>query len=109
MADSESDTEAEEILAPTLVVLAAGLSELLTRRWYRPIPVMAISGLAAVMYVAVSVAVIERRENPFPNAGWTMIFVHLNGVALTAVALVAASTLLAASTSRSSPVPETRQ
>lgn len=92
-----------------VVVLAAGLGELLTRRWYRPIPVMAISGLAAVMYVAVSVAVIERRENPFPNAGWTMIFVHLNGVALTAVALVAASTLLAASTSRSSPVPEPRQ
>ena len=92
-----------------LVVLAVGSGELLTRRWYRPIPVIAISGLVAAMYVAVSVAVIERRDNPFPNAGWTTVFVDLNGVALTAVALVAASTLIAPLSGRTRSLSESAQ
>jgi hypothetical protein len=75
------------------VVLAAGGCEIGARRLWRPIPVTAVVGLVAATWVGVSVAVIERRDSPFPNAGWTVLFEHLNGMALAAVALVAASTL----------------
>jgi hypothetical protein len=76
------------------VVLGVAASQLVVYRRGRPVRIMAMSGLGMAAYVAVAVAVIERRKAPFPNAGWTNSFEHLNGLALTAVALVAASTML---------------
>ena len=75
-------------------VLGVGTCELASRRWGLRVPVLAIAGIAAAAYVAIAVAFIERRDAPFPGAGWTTSFEHLNGLALSAVALVAASTLL---------------
>jgi arabinofuranan 3-O-arabinosyltransferase len=76
------------------VVLGVGAGQLAMYRRGRPVRIMAMSGLGMAAYVAIAVAVIERRKAPFPNAGWTNSFEHLNGLALTAVALVAASTML---------------
>ncbi len=83
-----------------VVVLAAGGCELLARRRWRPIPVTAVLGLAAAVWVGVSVTAIERRDSPFPDAGWTVAFDHLNGLALVAVALVATSTVISSQNSR---------
>lgn len=77
-----------------LAVFAIGACEVLVRRWFRPVSLTAIAGLAAAAFVAASVAVIERRDTPFPDAGWTTLFDHLNALAISAVALVAVSTLL---------------
>jgi arabinofuranan 3-O-arabinosyltransferase len=56
--------------------------------------VLAVSGTLLAAFVAASVVVIERRDAPFPNAGWTTAFDHLHAMMLTAVVLVAASTFI---------------
>lgn len=76
------------------IALAIGACELTVRMWVRPVPLLAIAGIGAAVYVAVAVAFIERRDAPFPGAGWTTSFEHLNGLALSACALVVASALL---------------
>ncbi len=56
------------------------------RRWRRGLE--AIGWLAASV-VAVWVYWIERRDAPFPNAGWTTAFEHLNTLALFALVTIA--------------------
>jgi len=57
-------------------------------RWWQRRP-LELCGVAAAAAVAIAVVVIERRERPWPDAGWTLEFDHLNGLALVAVVLVA--------------------
>ncbi len=64
----------------------------LLARWQ--VRVMEFVGLACAIAVAVSVVWIERREAPVPNAGWTVPFEHLNGLALFAVLAIAAGSYL---------------
>lgn len=66
------------------------------RRWRPPWSTrwFELGGLVAAGYVAVAAVVIERREQPFPDAGWTIPFEGLNGVALTALVLLAVGTAL---------------
>jgi energy-converting hydrogenase Eha subunit G len=90
-------------------VLGIGSCELAARRWARPVRLLAVSGIAGAAYVAIAVAFIERRDAPFPGAGWTTSFEHLNGLALSAVALVAASALLAPVTDQSKMLPQSGQ
>jgi arabinofuranan 3-O-arabinosyltransferase len=84
-------------VGPLWGVVALGVAAgQLAMHWRgRPIRVMAITGIGMAACTAVAVAVIERRDAPIPNAGWTNSFEHLNGLALTAVAIVAASNMLA--------------
>jgi arabinofuranan 3-O-arabinosyltransferase len=90
-------------------VLGIGSCELAARRWARPVRLLAVSGIAGAAYVAIAVTFIERRDAPFPGAGWTTSFEHLNGLALSAVALVAASALLAPVTDQSKMLPQSGQ
>jgi arabinofuranan 3-O-arabinosyltransferase len=55
-----------------------------------------LTGVVLAVAVAVSVLWIERRERPYPNAGWTIPFDHLNGLALFAVLALTVGTVLAA-------------
>ncbi|WP_394937454.1 hypothetical protein [uncultured Ilumatobacter sp.] len=77
-----------------VIALCVAAGQLATYWRGRPIKVMAIMGIGMAAYTAIAVAVIERRDAPVPNAGWTSAFEHLNGLALTAVAVVAASNML---------------
>jgi hypothetical protein len=45
--------------------------------------------------VAVAVVVVERSERPFPNAGWTVDFQHLNGLAVFATLALAVGAMFA--------------
>ncbi|MEM9513479.1 MAG: alpha-(1-_3)-arabinofuranosyltransferase family protein [Actinomycetota bacterium] len=56
------------------------------RRWRRGFEVV---GWLAASMTAVWVYWIERRDAPFPNAGWTTAFDHLNALALFAVVAIA--------------------
>lgn len=47
-------------------------------------------GVVVAGIVAVAVVVLARRDMPYPNAGWTETFDHLNGLALFALVCVAA-------------------
>ncbi|NND75551.1 MAG: DUF3367 domain-containing protein [Ilumatobacter sp.] len=49
-------------------------------------------GVVAVAAIAVAVIAIERREQPFADAGWTLLVDHLNGIAVFAVLLLAVGT-----------------
>jgi arabinofuranan 3-O-arabinosyltransferase len=51
------------------------------------------AGTLLAVGVSVMVVVIERRDAPFPNPGWTATFDHLHGAMLTAVFLVTAAAL----------------
>ncbi|MEO1059416.1 MAG: hypothetical protein AAFY28_21120, partial [Actinomycetota bacterium] len=68
--------------AAALAIWAFGIG----RRWRRGFEVV---GLLAAVVVAVWVYWIERRDAPFPNAGWTTAFDHLNTMALFAVVAIA--------------------
>ncbi len=56
--------------------------------WWRRRP-LELCGLLATVAVALSTIVIERRNRPWPNAGWTESFDQLHGLALAGVLLVA--------------------
>ncbi len=77
-----------------IVVAVICAAELALRHRGLTVPLLAPAGIAAAVYVGIAVALIERRDAPFPNAGWTVAFDHLHGLALAAVALVALSALL---------------
>lgn len=77
-----------------LVALAVAAAEHALRHVGRWRPILAASGLLLAALVAVSVVFVERREAPFPNAGWTTTFDHLHGLMLTSIALVVASTFV---------------
>jgi arabinofuranan 3-O-arabinosyltransferase len=77
-----------------LLALAVAAAEHALRHVGRWRPILAASGLLLAALVAVSVVFVERREAPFPNAGWTTTFDHLHGLMLTSIALVVASTFV---------------
>jgi arabinofuranan 3-O-arabinosyltransferase len=77
-----------------LVPAAAAL--LLRRRWRWGGRIFEVTGLALALAVACSVLWVERRDRPFPNAGWTTAFDHLNGRAAFAVIAVAVGAVFAA-------------
>jgi arabinofuranan 3-O-arabinosyltransferase len=56
---------------------------------HRRLRVMELVGLGAAVATAIAVVVIERRDQPIPNAGWTLAFDHLNGLALFGLLAVA--------------------
>lgn len=76
-----------------LVAGALATADIVISR-HRPRPLLAASGTLMVVAGAVGVVVIERRDAPFPNAGWTTAFDDLHGLVLVGVLLVAASTLV---------------
>ncbi len=53
------------------------------------------TGLALAGAAALGVMAIERRDRPFPNAGWTDAFDQLNGLAVLAVLAVAVGAMFA--------------
>ncbi len=75
------------LIAPVwgiIAVVPAALTVWSSRRprrfpWSRPLEVI---GLATACAVAVSALWIERSRRPFPDAGWTLQFDHLNGLAV---------------------------
>ncbi len=69
-------------------LLAGALAARLRRPWLRHVGRFDVLGVAMVAVVAVAVILIERREHPFPDAGWTLLVDHLNGLAIFAMLLV---------------------
>ena len=68
-------------VAPAAVALWAG-------RRPRPWPVdraLELIGLTGAIAVVISALLIERSQRPVPDAGWTLAFDHLNGLAICAV------------------------
>jgi arabinofuranan 3-O-arabinosyltransferase len=57
-------------------------------------------GLSASIAVAISVLLIERSQRPYPNAGWTLEFDHLNGLAAFAVLSMAVGAMFGSDTER---------
>jgi arabinofuranan 3-O-arabinosyltransferase len=76
-----------------LVVAAASVA--LARVPRAPSRLVEWSGVGAAVVVAVSVLWIVRRDRPFPNAGWTLAFDHLNGLAVYAAIAVAVGAMFA--------------
>jgi len=74
-------------VVPAVLTAAGRTRSDRTRRWLARS--FELTGLAAAIAVALSVLWIERRDRPFPNAGWTEAFGRLNGVALFAVIAIA--------------------
>jgi hypothetical protein len=54
-----------------------------------------IAGLAAALAVSINALWVLRRDRPFPNAGWTASFDHLNGLAVFAVLALAVGAAIA--------------
>ena len=52
-------------------------------------------GLATSIAVSISALWIERTQRPFPDAGWTLEFDHLNGLAVFAVLSLAVGAMFA--------------
>jgi arabinofuranan 3-O-arabinosyltransferase len=67
-------------------------------RWARR--VYELVGVALLASTALAVLWIERRDRPFPNAGWTTHFDHLNGLALFAVLTIAVGAMFATDAER---------
>jgi arabinofuranan 3-O-arabinosyltransferase len=65
------------------------------RRWLFGRPLELI-GLSTSIAVAISVVLIERSQRPYPNAGWTLEFDHLNGLAAFAVLSLMVGAMFAA-------------
>ena len=88
------------LIAPiwgAIAVAPAALAMWSARR-PRPWPIgrpLELIGLTASIAVAMSVLLIERTQRPFPNAGWTLEFDHLNGLAAFAVLSLAVGAMFA--------------
>jgi len=88
------------LIAPiwgVIAVVPAALAMWSARR-PRPWPIgrpLELIGLAASIAVAIRVLLIERSQRPFPNAGWTLEFDHLNGLAAFAVLSLAVGAMFA--------------
>ena len=86
-------------VSPVWGVVALGPAAaaiLLRRRWRWGGRIVELTGLVLACAVALSVLWVERRDRPFPNAGWTAAFDHLNGLAAFAVMAVAVGAVFAA-------------
>jgi hypothetical protein len=57
-------------------------------------------GVALLGVTALAVLWIERRDRPYPNAGWTTHFDHLNGLAVFAVLTIAVGAMFATDAER---------
>jgi arabinofuranan 3-O-arabinosyltransferase len=68
-------------IAPAALALWAGRRR---RPWPGDRP-LELVGLAGSIAVVISALLIERSQRPFPDAGWTLAFDHLNGLAIFAV------------------------
>ncbi len=62
--------------------------------------VFELVGVGLLGLTALAVLWIERRDRPFPNAGWTTYFDHLNGLALFAALAVAVGAMFATDAER---------
>ena len=78
-----------------LAVLPAAALVALSVRSRAPGRLLEFSGFLAAGAVALWVLVIVRRDRPFPDAGWTLSFDHLNGLALYAFVAIAAGAMFA--------------
>jgi arabinofuranan 3-O-arabinosyltransferase len=78
-------------LAPAALVIWSARRP---RPWLLDRP-LELFGLAAAVAVVVSALVIERSERPFPDAGWTLAFDHLNGLAAFSVLSLAVGAIFA--------------
>jgi hypothetical protein len=88
------------LIAPIwgVIAIAPAALALWSARRPRPWPIgrpLELIGLAASIAVAMSVLIIERAQRPFPNAGWTLEFDHLNGLAVFAVLSLAVGAMFA--------------
>jgi arabinofuranan 3-O-arabinosyltransferase len=83
-------------------LLVAGTSHLAARRSRRGwrTRVYELAGVGLITVTALGVLWIERRDRPFPNAGWTTSFDHLNGLALFAVLAIAVGAMFATDADR---------
>ena len=59
-----------------------------------------LTGLSVAVFVALATLYVERRDRPFPDAGWTVHFDHLNGAALFALLAVMCGSLFASDSDR---------
>lgn len=75
------------VIGPWWALPAAlvGVLTWLTANRGRPLRVPELVGVGAAAVTAAAVVWIERRDLPYPNAGWTESFDHLNGLALFAL------------------------
>jgi arabinofuranan 3-O-arabinosyltransferase len=93
------------LIAPiwgVIAVVPAALAVWAARRprpWLIGRPLELI-GLSASIAVAISVLLIERSQRPYPNAGWTLEFDHLNGLAACAVLSLAVGAMFGSDTER---------
>jgi len=76
-------------LVPTLVLVGA------SRSGRAPTRILELTGVLAAGAVATSVLWIVRNDRPFPNAGWTSAFEHLNGLAVYAAIAIAVGSMFA--------------
>lgn len=89
------------LIAPIWGVIAVAPAAVATwsARRERPWPIgrpLEVVGLVASVAVAISVLLIERSQRPFPNAGWTLEFDHLNDIAVFAVLSLAVGAMFGA-------------
>ncbi len=88
------------LIAPIWGIIAVAPAALALWSARRPRPwllarPLELVGLAASIAVAIDVLLIERAQRPFPNAGWTLEFDHLNGLAACAVLSLAVGAMFA--------------
>lgn len=62
----------------------------------RPNRLLELVGLCCCGAIAIAVVAIERSERPFPNAGWTLEFDQLNGLAIFGVLTLAVGAMFGA-------------
>jgi arabinofuranan 3-O-arabinosyltransferase len=91
------------LIAPIWGVIAVAPAALAVWSARRPRPWLVdrpleLIGLAAAIAVIVSALWIERSQRPFPNAGWTLEFDHLNGLAAFSVLSLAVGAMFAPDT-----------
>jgi len=88
------------LIAPVWGMIAVAPAALAVWSARRPRPwllarPLELVGLAASIAVAIDVLLIERAQRPFPDAGWTLEFDHLNGLAAFAVLSLAVGAMFA--------------
>jgi arabinofuranan 3-O-arabinosyltransferase len=88
------------VIAPIWGVVAVPPAALAVWSARRPRPWLVdrpleLLGLAAAIAVVISALLIERSRRPFPDAGWTLEFDHLNGLAAFAVLSLAVGAMFA--------------
>jgi arabinofuranan 3-O-arabinosyltransferase len=81
------------IAALATAALSYGAATRVRGRWTNR--VHELVGVALLVLTALAVVWIEWRDRPYPNAGWTTHFDHLNGGALFAVIVIAVGAMFA--------------